>query len=73
MCDIAALRQRIDSFLNGLVEAREFSDGRDLDSIRELAIESLTSEFDDACPDQCIRRRVDSFFDGIAIAGSAAQ
>ena len=63
MCDIASLRHKIDSVLNDVVEAQGCVGGRGLDAAREMAIERLTSEYDDACPDQCIRARVEAFFE----------
>lgn len=71
MCDIASLRHKIDSVLNDVVEAHNCVGGRDLDAARELAIERLTSEYDDACPDQCIRARVEAFFEEKGLSASA--
>ena len=66
MCDIAAERAKIDLLL--LDSLRETAGGSP-EQLSEASMRKLLEHYGDACPDQCVARRVEAFVEAVVAGG----
>lgn len=66
MCDITAERAKIDRLLLDSLRENPGGSPRELS---ERSMRTLLEHYGDACPDQCVARRVEAFVDAVVAGG----
>jgi hypothetical protein len=66
MCDLIGERARIDAILSHAVNHGRVRNSSNARELLDAALAALQAQYDDACPDACIRKRCEEFTTHVA-------